>query len=492
MRAKWREILCISLALVLAAFIALRFYVAAEGWAKPLPPSTYFLDQDGILAQHFTDASIPDSARYRLLFDYFLAGYLEFRTSAGERTFYPGIKGNKGHSVEGLEGFARTAPLFAAWLASGRPPVVADPRSPGSLIDLRKLLRQAVLAGTDPKASAYWGEIADYDQRIVEASDIALLIWLSRDDVWAKFSAGEQRQVADWLRQVESLSVHPNNWMLFKIQVSEALRALGMDADAQGSRATYLNFKKLYLEAGWFSDPPKGVDYYNSWAISYSLFWIDQMNPRFDRAFIRNALRQSGSLVLHLISPEGVPIMGRSQCYRMAIPSPVVMQPILEAPSAEAGQARRALDLVWRYFIQNGGVSQGRASQGYYHSDPRLLDAYSGPGSCRWSLRSLVLAFYQPETSSFWQAPQQPLPIERNSYRINLRRLGWSIRGDRATGEIVIQIPANGNATHVIEKKSQWRGWAERALARPFRPENIEAKYGNGSYSSAIPANTRP
>ncbi|WP_126174622.1 DUF2264 domain-containing protein [Altericroceibacterium xinjiangense] len=464
--------------------VARRLYCGGDGWAEAIPTSAYFDDQDPELARSFADEAMSDTERYKGLFDYFLAGFLEFSAPSGERVSYPGFKGNKGRSVEGLEGFARTVPLFCAWLASGRPAVISDPRHPDIEVDLRDVVRRGILTGTDPASAAYWGDIVDYDQRIVEAADVALILWLSRDHVWSNFSPSQRHQVSSWLQQAAKRNVHANNWLLFRVQIIETLRSLGMPADEGLSAETYEQFKSLYLESGWFSDPPKGVDYYNPWAISYALFWIDQVNPAFDRMFIREALRQSGSLVLHLVGPNGVPIMGRSQCYRMAIPAPVVMQPALANVHIHPGQARRALDVVWKHFIARRGLAQGRAEQGYYQADPRFLDHYSGPGSCQWSLRSLVPAFLYPEHSAFWQAPQQALPIELADYRISLPKLGWIVEGHRASGEIVIRIPANGQQQNIVEGHSAARRFAERLLATPFRPFNDKAKYKNGVYSS--------
>lgn len=308
------------------------------GWYKTLPTSPFFEQHDAEFAAQFGRTDLPDADRYLLLFDYLLAGFLEFGTPMGERVYYPGFKGRNGHLVEGLEGFARTAPLFAAWLASGREPIVADPRFPDEQVDLADRLRRGVLTGTDPRSPDYWGDLADRDQRIVEAADVALILWLSRDHVWAGFSAAEREQVAGWLRQVEVNEPFGNNWLLFRIQVIEALRALGMPADEQLSVDAYRTYQRLYLGSGWFEDPPRGVDYYNAWAISYSLFWIDQMNPAFDRSFIREALRESSSLVVHLIGPNGLPMMGRSVCYRMAVPAPAIMQSSLDPQSIDPGR----------------------------------------------------------------------------------------------------------------------------------------------------------
>ena len=475
-----------TLGVATVGLLAFRDQYALDGWYRSLPRSPYFEKEDDLFVRRFTDTSAPDAERYNGLFNYFVAAFLEFRDASGARIYYPGSKGNKGHSIEGLEGFARTAPLVAAWLASGRPAVVIDPRHPNRSVDLRQLLRQGVLTGTNPESPDYWGDVADYDQRIVEAADVALLLWLTQKELWSQFSAAERQQIAAWLRQVETRAVHKNNWLLFRIQVIETLRALGAEADAEVSARAYREFKALYLGSGWFTDPPKGVDYYNAWAISYSLFWIDQMNPKFDHQFIRDVLRQSASLVLHLISPDGVPIMGRSQCYRFAIPAPVVIQSRLDPTSVDPGLARHALDAVWVHFVRNGGLAQGRAEQGYYRRDLRLLDQYSGPGSCQWSLRSLVPAFLEPPKSAFWQAPLKPLPVELSDYRIDLPALGWIVEGNRTSERIVIRIPANGDRKHTPKAHSLDRRVVEFLFAHPFRPRNDQAKYKNGAYSSAL------
>src|SRR5262249_4939585 len=53
-----------------------------------------------------------------------------------------------GYSMSGLEGFARTAPLFAAWLYSGRRQEIIDEQT-GKSYDIVTILQQGLLAGTD-------------------------------------------------------------------------------------------------------------------------------------------------------------------------------------------------------------------------------------------------------------------------------------------------------------------------------------------------------
>src|SRR5262249_5693036 len=159
-----------------------------------------------------------------------------------------------GYRVSGLEGFARTAPLLGAWLYSGRSRMVAAPSS-NHTIDLLDLLRGAILAGTTPSSSSYWGKMTDNDQRIVEAADIARLLWLTPDQIWFGLTEDERARVANWLSQVNGVEItYHNNWVLFPVVVNAFLESVGYTNGGGGD--AYDDFKRNYLEEGWFRDGP--------------------------------------------------------------------------------------------------------------------------------------------------------------------------------------------------------------------------------------------
>ena len=83
---------------------------------------------------------------------------------SGALELYRGLPGRNGYRVSGLEGFARTAPLFAAWVASGRPQQVALTKGAAS-VDLVEWLRRGLVAGSDPRSVDYWGNMSSGDQR---------------------------------------------------------------------------------------------------------------------------------------------------------------------------------------------------------------------------------------------------------------------------------------------------------------------------------------
>jgi hypothetical protein len=161
---------------------------------------------------------------------------------------------------------------------------------------------------------------------------------------------------------------------------------------------------------------------------------------------------------------------------------------LTEPDSVTPGEARRALDLSWRFFVARGALRAGTVTQGYCLPDPRILDNYSGPGSCLWSLRSLVAAFYVPDQSPFWTSPGDPLPVEQGDFTIQVPSTGWTITGNRATGDVVLDTGAAGHeSASPLQDYPIHRRLVDRVLGRARRPGNTAAKYGGGRYSSIRP-----
>ncbi|EWY42686.1 hypothetical protein N825_02120 [Skermanella stibiiresistens SB22] len=429
------------------------------------------------------DASVEE--RYDALFRYFLRGYMENVSDAGERVQYPGAPSAAGYEINGLEGYARTAILFAAWIHSGRDPVVSLGGEFGD-VDLVRTVRDGLLAGTDPESEVFWGEPANFNQRTVEAADIARILWLTRSAIWDRLSDAERDQIGAWLAGFITVKVRDNNWHFFPLIVGMVLKDLGVQGVEVPTRH-YQDFIAHYRGHGWFFDNPEGIDYYNAWGVSYELAWIRMIDPAFDADFIGQALEASTSNILHLISPKGIPIMGRSVCYRTAVPAPIVAEASAAGGHVDPGLARRALDAVWRHFVERGALADGQLTQGYYGDDLRFLDPYSGTGSCHWGLRSLVMAYVQPPDSPFWNAAARSLPVEVADYDLDLPKVGWRISGRRETGDITIEIPANADKRYPIAAHSLRMRVMENLAMRLFRPYNHAVKYDERFYSTAEP-----
>lgn len=451
---------------------------AATRWGQYHRPAPTGPEEAAI--QQLVLGNAPIERRFTGLFEYFSSGFVRHAVPGYARVQFGGAHSFNGYSVDGLEGFARTGSLLAAWIYSGR-------QGSGEWVEM---LRTGIVQGVDPRSSQYWGDIRDYDQRIVEAADIARILWLTRTRIWDGLGVEQQQMIRTWLLSATTKHTPLNNWILFPVVVSLVLASLeGRDAAAllPGAHAAFEEYRRFHLDQGWFYDQPHGVDFYNTWGIAYELFWIHVVDPTFEPDFIVAALVKSAELTQYLISPQGIPIMGRSICYRTAVPVPLIAATFLGSGRFPAGRAVRGLDVVWRYFVAHGSLRDGTLTQGYFAADPRFLDRYSGTGSCGWGLRSLVLAFMHPAGDEFWTAAEQPLPVEESDYRLELSKLGWIVEGMRGSGEIRLTVVKNVRDVTSVDEYS----WLDRAQdlfsGAPHRPGNYAIKYDSRHYSSAAP-----
>lgn len=444
------------------------------------------LARDTWLKDFLDDLPSAGSRAYHHLLRYFVAGFVTYRSPMGAYADYVGMASYNGPLMDCLEGFSRIAPLIAAWLSGGRPRQID---LDGKREDLLALLRTGLVNGTDPASTEYWGPITHWSQSIVEAADLALVLWLTRDSLWTELDPSEHRRITDWLNQVNHKHIPDNNWHLFIVQVNAVMAALDKSYDAEEMMIHYRRAKSFYRGGGWFRDGERegtpGFDYYNAWGFHYHLQWIRRILPDLDAEFIDEAFREFVRDYRFLIGPEGFPIMGRSACYRMGVSAPLIQAQDLHSDLVPPGMARRALDTIWSYFIRNGALQNGNVTQGYFESDPRLLENYSGPASCLWSLRSLIPAFALPDNHPFWQAAHEPLFVERGDFQLTLSTPGWSVNGNQATCNITLHTGRKDNP--VLAQQGWLARLGELFTCRPRRPYNIPAKYHRSCYESAAP-----
>jgi hypothetical protein len=463
------------------------------------PPEREFPTEANSLLDGFHRQSSPSAGAYDSLFRYFLVGWETYKLPEGAGAAYPGLAGKRGKVAERLEAFTRLAPMVAAWLSSGRPDSIQ--LWDGKSLELRAFLRTGVLAGTDPESPAYWGSIGDKDQRIVEAADVALALWLTRDKVWLGLTEEERARIGRWLSQVNGKRINDNNWNLLVAFTNVALHALRQPADTAQARRRYLRLKSFYRGDGWFSDGPSpAFDYYNAWGIHYTLHWLSRVDPGWDPAFIHEASALFLKKYRYLFGPGGFPIRGRSVCYRMALPAPLIAAQMARPVIIPADEARRALDVTWRYFIGRGAVRAGTVTQGYCGPDAEWLDNYSGPASCLWSLRSLVVAFAQRPSADLWTTRPGYTPVDTADVDMAIPAIGWRIAGRVGSGFVSIVnadsifVPPSRIADRVVEglkailSRVHWLNvTAELIFQRPFRPENRAAKYNGAVYRGDRP-----
>jgi len=423
---------------------------------------------------------------YDLVAAHLLEGFLAYRGDERAKAYYPGAPSRHGREVDAVEGFTRVFPFAAAWLGESND-LVETAEGPASVA---QALLDGLVAGTDPGHPEYWGEPEGFDQRIVEASDIALGLWIARDRLWPMLDEAQRERVLDWLRAAARQQVFQGVWQLYPVLVERVVDALdGSTAQTtMRARTAYERFEMQYRGGGWYADVPKGFDYYNAWGMHYALFWIDQVDPGWDRERIRSRLAEFAGFYKHLFSPHGVPLMGHSLCYRLAAPAPLVAASLVVPSAVSPGEAMRALDATWSYYVARGAIDQGRVTQGVCADDPALLDGYAGAASCLWSLRSLVLAYYADRHQPMFEREREPLPVERGDFSVHAEAPGWRAEASQADGHVRLLIDANQGNTPAPVRRYGWRESLKEWLVRaPRRPDNAEALYHRPMYSTAEP-----
>lgn len=488
-RHRARYATAVMLILAVLAFGSIRWFAdrtGVTGWSERSTPVANRGVTDASIRERFKPRQDGiDRKAYESVFVYLLEGFVHYRSPLGARVYYPGTPSRNGRLSDGLEGYARFFPLAAAWIASGRSDTAeVDGRS----ASVSAMLREGLLAGTDRDGPEFWQVMNSSSQQLVEAADIALGLWISRKQIWEKLDRGQQQQVATWLKRALDVDTNEGNWALFPVMVRSVLTALGEDVCCNQVVVDryYRNFKKLSMGGGWIADDDLGADYYNAWAMQYVLFWLDQIDPAFDPQFIRQSNRDMVGFFQHLMTAKGAPLFGRSICYRMATPVPLLTAQVLSPDVVSRGRAMRAMDMNWSYFVSQGAFADGGMTQGFCGPDLSLVNDYTAPGSCLWGMRGLVLLLHLDQKLKLLDAPREPLPVEIADFRLTEPNIKWTVQGFKDRGEVVITFDANttGDSPPAFQPYGSKNAFKEWFWNRPNRPDNHDALYGRRQYSS--------
>ena len=450
--------------------------------------------------------SDKNESDYIRLFYLFLSTFLDYRSKNKSTALYPGEVSEQGKINDSIEGFYRFIILAAAWLSGKRDKKLYLARH--GRVDVEEIIKEGILNAVNPKSIGYYGEIDDFDGKIIAASIISLSIWHLRNTLWKKFTIVQKEMVINWLLKVNYKKIVDNNWHLFIVLTNAVLKDLNVEIDEKYYKYHYDRHKQFYIGDGFYSDGPGGyIDYYNAWEVHPYLIWIDQIDPKLDRKFIRKTAREFLNNFIYYFSYDGFPIYGRSICYRLSLPTPFILAEKYNLSSLEPGTAKATLDAIWGYFLKNGAIENGIVAQGYFKNDYNILDTYSGSGSCNWSLISLACALSIPSGDIFWESPIQKLPIEKKSYHVKLNSIGFEVIGNKEQSEIILINPyfdsinkakikhysnikriANRIICILIGKESfAWVFIPTRIKRFLMRPNNLNSKYKQKKYSSKRP-----
>lgn len=333
-----------------------------------------------------------------------LTGPLRPLYSKGSARLLIGGSGAGHHpSIAEIEGFSRVL-----W---GLVPLLIG----GGESELWEVVLDGIRHGTDPSHEEYWGEVGDYDQRLVEMAVFGFALAAIPERIWSPLAPGEQERLYDWLNQINAHSCHDCNWLFFNVLVNVGFCKIGRPYDAVQLENNLKRMDDFYLGEGWYSDGINGhCDYYAPFAIHYyGLMYsklMEQEDPERSHVFKERA-KLFASGFISWFAPDGSALpYGRSLTYRFAQAAFWSTYAYAGVEGLPAGVVKGLVlrNLRW-WFDQPIFDAGGVLTVGYAYPNMIMAENYNAPGSPYWALKTfLPLAF--GENHPFWREEELPLP----------------------------------------------------------------------------------
>ena len=404
------------------------------------------------------------------MFEALIVPVIDNASPGKARQLIPGPRSHHGRVADELEGFTRTFIMAGPYLAGSESPYVGSGEHKR---DVAAFYREGILNGTDSNHPEYWGDIYDYAQHLVEIASLAWSLYLSRNHIWDKFDDAEKQQVAGYLNSCNAVKYHQNNWLLFNVVTNAVLKKLGMPYSQEKIDANIEACEHMYVGSGWYRDGNiNRIDYYNAWAFHYYyLIWTildGESKPELaDRH--RQRVAELTVQMPYFVSGDGsAPIFGRSMIYRFAYLAPIVLGHYLGALDLPVGLLRTTCNKTMRFFADQEIITdEGFLGLGFVAPNESILEHYSCGGSPYWAAKAFN-ALMIPEDDPFWNAEEEPAPIDRGDYSVPLNDAGLTLIGSYDDGQV-----------QLINQKSY------------HDKDEYNAKYTNFAYSTLFPYESR-
>lgn len=400
-----------------------------------------------------------------------------------------------------VEGFSR--PLWVVGhLLELQSESVANSKQAG--VDLQSWII-GLKAGIDPSSSEYFGDLGDFDQKMVEMEAIALSILVSPTNFAFQDDDVTRSNLVRWLSQINTRKLPVNNWRWFRVFVNLAICTHLQVPRSKVQSCIDEDFAILdsfYLQDGWSSDgiwgeERKQADYYSgSFAIQYAQLLFVKYAADFDPARANRYKDQAREFALHYwryfdtdgkstqidLVPDVLTVLicrdntgaaipfGRSLTYRFAFAafwSALSLAEVdLPAPLNDMGVAKGLLLRHLRWWAAQPYIfnTDGTLNIGYTYPNLFMSEDYNSPQSVYWCLKTFIAIGIHPN-SLFWTSKETPHPS--TSDLSTKTHLIWPAK----------QILCNTPEHHFLLSSGQSTRKTHRSR---------EAKYSKFAYSSAF------
>jgi len=310
-----------------------------------------------------------------------------------------------------------------------------------------ELWREGLRNGTDPKHPEYWGDIGDFDQRMVEMAVMGMALCLVPDKFFFAFPRHVQKNIHAWLSQINRFDMPTNNWRFFRVLINIGFQLNGVAWDPNRLQEDLELIESHYEGDGWYFDYPDQRDYYTFWAYHYyGLIYaraMEKRDPERSRVFRERARAVAPRFSLWFDRHGRALPYGRSLTYRFAESAFFAMLALdgQEAGTVEYGVMKRLLLGNMRAWCKRPIFTRdGVLTIGYGYPGLNMAEGYNAPGSPYWAMKVFaVLAL--PEDHPFWLAEEKPPAVGPELFVEPHARLLLSIAKDGSH----VQAFAGGN-----------------------------------------------
>lgn len=279
---------------------------------------------------------------------------------------------------------------------------------------LWKQWREGMRNGTNPSHPEYWGEIVDFDQRMVEMAVMGMAMCFVPQRFFFDFSIDDQHNIHAWLSQINRFDMPKNNWLFFRVLVNIGFLVNGLPYDESRLEADLNLIETHYEGDGWYFDYPDQREYYTFWAFHYyGLIYANVMqerDPVRSRRFRERARTLAPRFSLWFDREGHALPYGRSLCYRFAESSffAALAMDEQETEAVDYGVMKHILLSNMReWFKRPIFTRDGILSIGYGYPNLIMGEGYNAPGSPYWAMKVFaVLAL--PAEHPFWKAQEKP------------------------------------------------------------------------------------
>ena len=276
--------------------------------------------------------------------------------------------------------------------------------------------KQGIINGTDPKHPEYWGEVHDFDQRLVEMAVFGMGMSIAPRQFFFSLPKAAQDTLYRWLKQINDKQMPKNNWVFFRVLVNMGFEICGLPFSQQRLDTDFALIDSHYETNGWYYDYMDQRDYYTPWAFHFYGLLYAHCRPQSQnvQALLERAKLFSSDFACWFDSTgEAVPY-GRSLTYRFAQSAFFAAQAFAGAEGNRIGYGEMKhllLQNLRKWFQQNIFTRDGVLTIGYHYSNLIMAEGYNAPGSPYWSMKSF-LCLAMPDDHPFWRteekAPQLP------------------------------------------------------------------------------------